>query len=346
MNRIWNFGQRNKWTGRYRRLQEVKMRANRQRLMVTGACGFLGSEIVRQAVAGGWNVCAFGRKRGQLPGEVEFIEGDIGDSKAMTKSFAGVAALIHAAGLAHVFGPGAKDATRFDAVNETGTANVMEAARTSGVSHIIIVSSVSVYGNYLGDSCDENVPCQPQSPYAKSKWKGELRALECAAKGGTVVTILRFATIYGEGDRGNVAKLICALRSGRFVWPGSGINRKSLIHKEDAARACLLALERHPSSSDIYNVSAPPVSMKEVVSTISEALGRPVPRICIPLALLWFGGAIARAIGDPGQLEQRLHKFIHDDVYDGSRFESAFDYATEVRLTEGIRREVESLISR
>jgi nucleoside-diphosphate-sugar epimerase len=314
--------------------------------MVTGACGFLGSEIVRRAVAEGWHVCAFDRERGRLPAEVEFFEGDVGDPKAMTKAFANVTALIHAAGLAHVFGPGAKDTVRFDAINEMGTANVMEAARRSGVSHIVVVSSVSVYGNYRGDSCDEKIPCQPRSPYAISKWKGELRALECAAKGGFAATILRFATIYGEGDRGNVAKLISALHRGRFVWPGSGLNRKSLIHKEDAARACLRVLECSVSLNPIYNVSAPPVSMREIVSAISEALRRPIPRISLPMALFRVVGAIARAIGDTDQFEQRLQKFIHDDVYDSSRFESMFDYATKVTLIDGIRREVESLITR
>lgn len=321
------------------------MKVNPQRLMVTGGSGFLGSEIVRQALAKGWQVCAFDRQQGQLPANIEFFSGDICDSMAMTKAFAGVSALIHAAGLAHVFGSEARDTARFDEVNESGTANVMNAARRSGISHVIVISSVSVYGNYHGDSCNERLPCHPCSPYALSKLKGERRALECAAKGGITATILRFSTIYGEGDRGNVAKLINAVRSGRFVWPGSGLNRKSLIHKEDAARACLSVLERRVSSNDIYNVSAPPVSMREVVAAISEALGQANPPIGIPLALLRLVGALARTIGDPGQFEQRLQKFVHDDVYDSSKFESAFDYATEVGLAEGMRREVEFVIA-
>jgi nucleoside-diphosphate-sugar epimerase len=202
------------------------------------------------------------------------------------------------------------------------------------------VSSVSVYGGYHGVLCDETVPCHPQSPYAISKWRGELKAAERIAKRQGSLTILRFATIYGEGDRGNVAKLIGALDSGRFIWPGSGLNHKSLIYKDDAARACLCALECSVSGTQIYNVSAQPVTMREIVSAICHALGRPVPHLGIPLVLLKAVGAISCRMGDPGQLGQRLEKFIHDDVYDGSRFESTFDFRPAISLSEGMRREV------
>jgi UDP-glucose 4-epimerase len=307
---------------------------------VTGASGFLGYKIVSLARDAGWQVRALDRSlRTQIKG-VETYVGDIGDSALLRKASAGVSAIVHAAGLAHVFGSRAKDTDSFNAVNEVGTDHVVNVALESGVSHIVLVSSVSVYGGYHGTQCNETVPCHPQSPYAISKWRGELKAAERIAKGQGSLTILRFATIYGEGDRGNVAKLIGALDSGRFIWPGSGLNHKSLIYKDDAARACICALECSVFGTQIYNVSAQPVTMREIVSAICQALGRPVPRFGIPLVLLKAVGAISCRIGDPGQLGQRLEKFIHDDVYDGSRFESTFDFRPAISLSEGMRREV------
>jgi UDP-glucose 4-epimerase len=252
-----------------------------------------------------------------------------------------VSAIVHAAGLAHVFGPEAKDPTRFNAVNEAGTANVVDAALESGVPHIVLVSSVSVYGSYSGAKCNETVLCHPRGPYAISKMQGELRAIERAAKGNMSLTILRFATLYGEGDRGNVAKLIDALDRRRFIWPGSGLNQKSLIYKEDAASACLKALEIPVSGTEIFNVTAQPVTMREIVSATCQALDRPIPRLEIPPFLLKTLGAISRAIGDPGELDQRLQKFIHDDVYEGSKFEATFGFQPAISLSEGIRREVD-----
>jgi len=58
------------------------------------------------------------------------------------------------------------------------------------------------------------------------------------------------------------------------------------------------------------------------------------------LVVLKAVGAISSRMGDPGQLGQRLEKFIHDDVYDGSRFESTFDFRPAISLSEGMRREV------
>ena len=308
--------------------------------MVTGASGFLGSRIVYLAREAGWLVRAFDRIPGIPVEGVEAFVGDIDDSTSLRIACKGMSAVVHAAGLAHVYGSGAKDAARFNAVNEAGTGKVVDAALESGVPHIILISSVSVYGSYHGAQCNETAPCHPQSPYAISKWRGELRAAECIAKGQGSLTILRFATIYGEGDRGNVAKLIGALNSGRFIWPGSGLNHKSLIYKDDAARACLCALEYPVAGTQIYNVSAQPATMREIVSAICQALGRPVPHLGIPLVFLKAVGAISCRMGDPGQLGQRLEKFIHDDVYDGSRFESTFDFRPAISLSEGMRREV------
>jgi nucleoside-diphosphate-sugar epimerase len=104
---------------------------------------------------------------------------------------------------------------------------------------LILISSVSVYGPYTLGLYDENTPCRPVGPYPLSKFHAELRAIEIADKSGMALTILRLATLYGEGDPGNVGRLIRSLDQGRFVWIGDGSNRKSLLYKRDAARACV-----------------------------------------------------------------------------------------------------------
>jgi len=313
------------------------------KLLVTGGSGFLGSAVANLACMAGWKVRIFDRSRhGQADG-VEMFLAEISDQKVLRTACEGVSAVVHAAGLAHVFGQAAADSARFNAANETGTAKVVEAALECGVQHVLLVSSVSVYGSYRSDRCDETVDCHPQGPYAVSKWRGEIAASERMGAGKGSLTILRFATIYGEGDRGNVAKLIGALDQGRFIWPGSGLNQKSLIHKEDAANACLLALESRPVSNETFNVSAPPATLREIVRAICVALDRPLPRLGIPPAVLTAALAIARRIGDPGEIGERLRKLTHNDVYDGSKFERHFNFCPTISLTEGMRREVDFL---
>lgn len=319
------------------------MKSLPKRLLVTGSGGFLGSRIVHLAHEAGWQVRGFDRDlRTEIDG-VETVVGDICDTKMLRKACEGVTAIVHAAGLAHVFGPESRNSALFNAVNEEGTRCLVEAALTCGVPHVILVSSVSVYGDYSGAICDETVSCDPKGSYAISKWRGEVRAIERMAKGPGSLTILRFATIYGENDRGNVAKLIGVLDRGHFIWPGSGNNQKSLIYREDAARACLHALDHAIPGVDVFNVSARPVMMREIVGAICRALGRPVPRLRIPLSFLKAVGAICGRVGDPGGLNQRLRKFVHDDVYAVGKFETAFDFRPLYSLSEGMRKEVVSL---
>lgn len=312
-------------------------------MLVTGARGFLGAAVVRAASEAGWHVRTFGRDRGTSPHEATDFVGDVCDAALLRKACEGVTAIVHAAGLAHVFGREAQNAARFNAVNETGTASVVDAALAAGVAAIVLASSVSVYGHYPGALCDETVVCNPRGPYALSKWRSEQVAVERMAKGRGALTILRFATMYGEGDRGNVARLISAIDSGRFIRLGDGQNRKSLLYVADAARACVHAAELTKSDARIFNVTAPPVTMREIVNAICHALGCPVPRWGIPSSLLKIGGQILSKLGDPGQLANQVEKFLRDDAYDGSRFATTFNFSTETPLREGILNQVRSL---
>ena len=319
-------------------------RKNEQPVLVTGAKGFLGSEIVRHAVAAHLAVRATDKYTEHITLDADYRPADILDLSSLKPIFRDVSLVIHVAGLAHVFDKAKADIAPFKAINEQGTANVAHAAAEAGVRHFILISSVSVYGPFTQGVNDESTPCRPEGPYAESKYQAEKRAIEIAQQSGMALTILRLATLYGEGDPGNVARLMRTIDSGRFVWVGNGANSKSLLHREDAARACVTVVLHPCTGVKIYNVSAQPYTMREVVEGLAVALGRLLLRLHIPASLALRSGEILNRLvghrGSLGNLHTTLEKWLADDAYDASKFQRTFGFQTEVGLIEGLRREV------
>lgn len=253
---------------------------NRGTLFVTGAAGFLGQEAVRRAQAAGIRVRATDRRRGDLPEDVDFRPADICVPETLRGLFQGVDCLVHVAGLAHLFDKSQARTAPFREVNAEGAAHVAQAAAHAGVRAMVLVSSVAVYGSHDGQVVDERSPCRPEGPYAQSKYEAEQRVTTIAEQAGMRLTILRLATLYGEQDPGNVLRLFRAIDRRRFIWIGTGANKKSLIHRDDAARACIAAaLGRR---AGVYNVSASPYTLREIVEAIADALTCRLPRWHIP----------------------------------------------------------------
>ena len=311
-------------------------------ILITGANGFLGSEIVRQLAGTCLGIRAADKQEESIFPGIDYRPADILEPASLVSVVQGADCVMHAAGLAHIFDKTKAINAPFKAVNEIGTANVAQAAAKAGVKHFILVSSVSVYGGSREGGHEES-GFHPEGPYAESKYQAELRAIEIAKASGMALTILRLATLYGEGDPGNVARLMRSIDRGRFIWIGNGSNHKSLLHREDAARACLVVAQHPASGVNIYNVSAPPCSMRDVVQGLALALGKPVPTWHIPgsltLAVAGMASAVAGGKGRLGNLRATLQKWLADDVYDAGKFEQAFDFKTQVNLADGLRRE-------
>ena len=317
---------------------------NEKQVLVTGANGFLGRAILSRLLTSGISVHATDLGATNGASDVEYRRADItrhGELKPVLKN---ATTVIHVAGLAHIFSPDTNSVERFRQINEIGTANVASAAAAAGVRHFILISSVSVYGPYTQGIYDENTPCNPVGPYALSKYNAELRAIKIAGESGMALTTLRLATLYGEGDPGNVGRLMRTLDRGRFLWIGDGSNRKSLLYKGDAARACMAVAERPASGISIYNVSAPACTMREIVDGIADALGKhPFPiRVRASLALLLSRHLSRMPLNlRMGGLHQTVKKWLAEDVYDTRRFEEAYGFQTKTSLTDGLKREVD-----
>lgn len=311
--------------------------------LLTGATGFLGQQIARQYPEPHNNLRCSGRSSSaELP---DYHSANLCDPRQLPPLLENVDTVIHAAGLAHQFGKQQAAEDAFFQHNVGATENVLNASAQTGVRHVVLVSSVSVYGPN-GETTRDTY--EPEGPYGHSKLEAERVASQIAQQSDLQLTILRMATIYGEGDPGNVRRLLRTLDRGRFVWIGTGQNRKSLIHVEDAARACVLAAASPRESSDdlikVYNVSAAPCSMRDVVQTLEAALGVKPARMwlpaSVPLCCTWAAAKLTRGRGLPGRVNQTIHKWLRDDAYDGTPFMDEYGFRPQVSLQDGISREV------
>ncbi len=330
---------------------------NSMKILVTGASGLVGDSIVEKLLSNGFEVYALGganSKTDKFGEVVNFFKADITEYQnlAHIANFKNVDVVIHSAGLAHQIGN--RKEKEFWKVNVLGTENVARLAADLRVKHFILISSVAVYGtkpanlknNNAGTykfGITEEAECQPQGFYARSKLESEKAAQNICDDNKIALTILRLTTVIGEGDRGNLARLIKAIDKKRFFWIGAGENFKSLIYKGDAAKACLKIL-RKTAGTEIFNVTAEPSTMKEIVSEIENNLGIKTPKFTISSKFLSKFFSLNKKflrLKKLNQIEGILGKWISDDVFSGEKFKKIYGFQSETSIKEAIRRQVE-----
>jgi nucleoside-diphosphate-sugar epimerase len=314
--------------------------------VVTGAAGALGREIVRQAERFGISVRAVDRRDCESTPMMESHRADILDAVGLRKPVAGAMAVIHAAGLTPYSTKRVRD-DQYRAINVIGTSNVTRISVEEGVPRVVLVSSVAVYGETHGKRCTEEYLCRPGNAYARSKLEAEEAARALVAGTSTRLTILRMTTIYGV-PTGNVNRLARRVCSGRFVWLGGGNNTKHLLHVEDAARACLLAVIHPSAQGEVFNVVASPATMREIVELMAGEAGVRISSWRFPEWLVRSVHGLLGAIPLPGGMRppgyQLLHRWLSDDSFDGSKFSLSAGFTPEIPLREGLRREIGMII--
>jgi nucleoside-diphosphate-sugar epimerase len=329
--------------------------AEKTKILVTGASGFVGSSVVKELQnIEQYNVYGLVSNRKGIEiniqtGLKKVFQSDISDSQTLreTEELKKTNILVHTAGLAHQFGRVKKE--DFWRVNVRGTENICRLAEKLGVEHFVLISSVAVYGVYGNSKIDETYICQPSGIYAESKLESENRAIEFCEQKNIRLTILRPATVIGEGDLGNTTRLITLIDRGRFLWVGKGENKKSLIYKKDVAKGILKVIESKESAkAEIYNLTNESVSMKEIVQTISERLDRKMPRLAIPEK--FFRGFFRLnktklSLEYLKKFEKTFEKWLSDDIFSGERFYEKFNFKPETTVYEALSKQVDYYLS-
>jgi dihydroflavonol-4-reductase len=174
------------------------------KIVITGASGFIGSNLVHHFAASGHEVVALLRSREKAsvvarPG-VSAIIGDVVNRDSVRAAFAGADAVLHVAALFNNPEASWSDYTR---VNVEGTKNVLETAVEHGVRRIVHCSTIGVAIGHGSSPYSESTPYSPAAgdKYEGTKCEGERAALECFKRLGAPIVVLRPAQVYGPGDR-------------------------------------------------------------------------------------------------------------------------------------------------
>jgi UDP-glucose 4-epimerase len=260
--------------------------------LVTGAAGFIASNLVDRLLALGHEVVGYdnfstGQRRfvaGALaqPG-FRLIEGDLLDESALSAAAAGCDTVFHFAANADVrFG--IEHPRRDLEQNTIATFNVLEAMRGNGIGRIAFSSTGSVYGEAKVIPTPEDAPFPVQtSLYGASKLAGEgLIAAYCEGYGFQGI-VFRFVSILGERyTHGHVFDFYKKLRADPTRLPvlGDGKQRKSYLYVQDCIDAILLALDRTQANYEVYNLGTEDsCQVNDSIGWICERLGVDPERI-------------------------------------------------------------------
>lgn len=302
-----------------------------KRVLVTGGAGFIGSHLCRELAKGGNRIVILddlstGKKENieSILGErVIFIQGSVVELPLLRELFQNIDTVYHLAALASV--PQSLDnplATH--EVNLTGTLNVLLAARDIGVRKVVYSSSSAIYGDSPVSPKVENMPPDPQSPYAVTKLAGEYYCSVFGQAYDMSVVSLRYFNVYGPGQNANstYAAVIPAfvtriLEDKPPVIYGDGEQTRDLVFVADVVAANLTAAAS--KISGVFNVGTGNAitinALAELVTTLVKKDFKPVYEEPRPGDIIHSTADITRARKALGwqprvTLEEGLQQYI------------------------------------
>jgi dihydroflavonol-4-reductase len=277
--------------------------------LVTGANGFIGSQLTHFLIEQGETVRALVRPQSDLRAlkglAVEFAYADLRDSSALAPALRGVQRVYH---LAADYRLWAKNPQEIYESNVTGTRNLLTAARLAGIDRFVYTSSVgTLIPPHSAKLPDEETHLRLDDMighYKRSKFLAEQEALE-AARQGQCVVIVNPTTPVGPFDwkPTPTGLIILDFLNGRMpAYVDTGLN---FVAVEDVAKGHWLAGERGLSGAR-YILGDRNLTLKQLLEILSELSRRPVPRLRLPHAVPYLASLAdslaARLLGRPPRI--------------------------------------------
>jgi dihydroflavonol-4-reductase len=289
-----------------------------KKMLVTGAAGLLGSELVKQLLEKGFKVTALCHSTSLsiTHPDLTVKQCDILDIVGLEEIMKGITHVYHCAAFIS-FEP--RDKYRLLKINVEGTANVVNACLDAGVQKLLHVSSVAALGRIKnGGVVNEQMNWSEgtgKSVYAKSKYLGELEVWRGMGE-GLQALVVNPSIILGGNNWDNGSAALFKTAYNEFKWYTEGIT--GFVDAGDVARAMIL-LMNSKISGQRFILSAENLSYKEIFSSIAKCFGKkPPPKKVSPFVaeIIWRLEAIrAWFTGKRHLLTKETARTAHAAVY-------------------------------
>lgn len=280
------------------------------KVLVTGADGFIGSHLTEALLARGYSVRALAQYNsfndwGWLEGihspALEVVTGDVRDPNFCRHIVKGVDTVFHLAALIAIpFSYVAPDS--YVDTNVKGTLNMCQAAKDEGVERILVTSTSEVYGTARYVPIDEKHPKQPQSPYSASKIGADAIALSFFNAFQLPVTIVRPFNTYGprQSARAIIPAIITQIAQGaREIKVGDLTPTRDFNFVSDTAAGFIAIAQCEEAVGKEINIATGrEVSMATTLETIAGLMGADVKWTVDPDRLRPSGSEVFRLLGD------------------------------------------------
>jgi nucleoside-diphosphate-sugar epimerase len=315
-------------------------------ILVTGATGFIGSNLVPRLLDAGHNVSVLSRDidkaKSLLNDGVHCIAGDITIPETLNKIPDYIEYIVHLAAEGHVSATSQEAYDKFIKTNEKGTLNLIDIARQlQNLKMFIHFSSTAAMGVINKPVLDENAVPNPLTPYQKSKYRSEQIVNAAYNKQKLPAVILRPCMVYGAGGLGEFYKFCRLMKKGYFPKIGFGKNLTPIVHVDDVVAATVLTIEKAVIGKTYIIASDCSYPMDELRTYVINALGIKVPYPFIPVPLALISAKIIETgcnmMGrEPIVTYRNISSTIRDRTFDISLAKSDLGYLQSVPLMQGV----------
>jgi 2-alkyl-3-oxoalkanoate reductase len=332
--------------------------ATSQRIVVTGATGFLGGAVVRRLRASRPEASILAMGRDAVRGaaleadSIDFAPVDLTDVAAVDQALRDADVVVHAAALSSPWGPLAA----FHAANVVASVNVADACVRAGVQRLVHISTPGIHHDgkpHRGIREDDPPPLRAVNHYVATKRAAEREMMRIAAEGGLPLIALRPRAIFGPGDTAILPRIADALRRGRLRRIGNGDCVIDMSYIDNVVDAVLLAADAPGAlTGRAYNISnGEPVRIWDVIDRLADALGVPRPHARISRAkarllahMVEAGHALFAPRREPPLLRYGVDLLSIDMTLDISRARDELGYRPRIGMDEALVRTFNGLV--